>query len=169
MKKLARCLLLIGLPAFAADPNTPPAPSETPATPAAPAEAWPQKGDTVYLSAKLEWMHLPLQGPGPRQREELFPCTPLTVLKRKDDPFVLRTRDDASRLLKFLGDSWTTRLHRSESSCAEFLGEHGPPRVQSRDGVMSTLMGIIETNFEIVSSATAAEAGTVGVASEAHN
>lgn len=109
MKTLPLALLLLALPAFADEPAP-----------------WPQYRDTLYVAVKLEWMRGSI-------KQEVAPCVPLTLVKRKEDPSVFRTVDDMGRGVSLVGPGWSPFMHKTPEACASFVKEHPAPRVQTRD------------------------------------
>lgn len=103
------------------------------------AKPWPQKGDTVYVSAKLAGFNpLTLIVPGVGGGKmpdvpELPECSPLTVKSAVDEQGELTAKDDLGNKRKLAG-AWLARLHRSREECREKIEREGLPRVQSRGG-----------------------------------
>ena len=97
---------------------------------------WPQKGDTVYVSAGLSGQQatmLIVPGLGGGKVPDLAPldaCAPVTIKKMDDEKII--ARDDRNQTRIFMGEDWLPRLHRTEADCRAALEALGPPRIQSK-------------------------------------
>jgi hypothetical protein len=122
---LLQTAIILGLclPASAADEEKP----------------WPQKGDTVYVSARLagfDPMMIIVGGYGGTMPgvPTLEPCEPMTVRKATTgDGDTITIKDDMGNTRKLEG-GWLTRMHRTEAECRATIKEIGAARVKSAGG-----------------------------------
>jgi hypothetical protein len=136
-------LLLVGGAAIADVPKSLQLPDDPPAASertAGEAKPWPQKGDTVYVSAKLEgftpmtWMAGGYGGKMP-DVPTLEPCEPMTVRKAAvEDGDTITVKDDMGHTRKLEESGWRTRMHRTEAECRATIKEAGAARVKSAGG-----------------------------------
>lgn len=122
-------LLIVALLPFLLASGPGETPSQTP-QPEAAAE-WPQKGDTVFVSAKLveQFGSLPLLTSAEHLTVE--PCAPLMVKRGTDPTGPITVADDTGRPHRLMGD-WSARLHRTADACATMVSAKGLPRVQAQ-------------------------------------
>lgn len=105
---------------------------------------WPQKGDTVYVSAKLEGFDpamVMVGGYGTKAPAipTLEPCAPTTLRSRSDEGDHFTTRDDMHNDRKLFGE-WLPRLHKTAKECQAQIQSSGLPRVQMKGGLKYTLV-----------------------------
>lgn len=127
MKTIAVLLLGIALPVLAGGPeDRPPTPEPTPEV----RGEWPQEGDTVYISAKLDGKSAPVFfGAKPADLLPLDPCVPVRVIKRAGSDF-FRIKDATGK--KMLEGIWIPRMHPNEKQCREVLASEGQPHLEAK-------------------------------------
>jgi hypothetical protein len=102
MKRLALLLVLVALPAAAADDKP-----------------WPQRGDTVYVAAALPALNMPMDFGGKRSDlSELRPCTPTEFSRMQSKRVVLIDRSGG---IRWLEGEWGDRLFKSEDACRKLV------------------------------------------------
>jgi len=100
---------------------------------------WPQKGDTVYIGARLSGfspMTVMIPGMGGGKMPDipaLEPCSPTTVKKRAKDGSMTLVKDDDGNDRKLLGN-WDSHLHRVGGACREQIKSADLPRVKATGG-----------------------------------
>lgn len=124
---LALAAALLAFPLFAGGPEDRPTPEPTQIEQKA---EWPNEGDTVYLSAKLDGKSAPtFFGAKPADLLPLDSCVPVRVIKRADSDF-FRIKDTTGK--KMLEGSWIPRMHRTEKECREMLASKGQPHLEAK-------------------------------------
>src|SRR5262245_44048179 len=113
-------VLLLALPTLADEPKP-----------------WPQQGDTVYVSAKIQARlsaYIP-QGTEPGQLE-LQACVPLTVVHRSKGKFPGWGMSTADNLfVGFRGELWIERFHRGAEECRAAQERLGEAKTSAAAGV----------------------------------
>lgn len=105
---------------------------------AADGKPWPQKGDTVYVSAAIQARLSEYTGvassPG---QVAIKACVPLTVAHRRAGGSSPGWgMESAERLYAgFRGERWPERFHHTESECREALSRLGEAAVVGTEGV----------------------------------
>ena len=92
-------------------------------------EAWPGKGDTVYISASFQRIDGPSPVAGIRIQYDLPACGEFTILKASPAKSRWAARDAMKGKLHLEGD-WLPRLHRDKAACEAFLAGAGEPAVK---------------------------------------
>ncbi len=101
---------------------------------------WPQKGDTVYVSAEL--IHIDLRGPMSSMRPGEVPlplCAPLMIEESGSPEKVIRAKDVLTGFLmigryEFRGGGWLPFLHPDKKSCMDAFKKRGNPRfIRNKD------------------------------------
>lgn len=91
---------------------------------------WPQKGDTIYISARLRWTVTVLLPGGPLHRDgTIEPCVPVTINRRVSEDRIY-FRDEIGEGGRLEGD-WRARLHRTTDECGSYLKVNGLPHVEA--------------------------------------
>jgi len=109
-------------------------PEEVPAeaAPSATPEAlWPEKGDTVYLSAKLAGRSAPIMlGLKIPDLLPLDACLAVRILKRTGDSNFFRVKDESGE--RMLEGPWLSRMHRTAEECRQVLAKSGQPHIEAK-------------------------------------
>jgi len=147
MKPLALlCSFALALPALAGESPKP----------------WPQKGDTVYVAARLSGSNavtLIVPGIGGGKMPDvptLEPCSPVTVRKVGSSGTTVIVQDD-DRHERRLDGPWAPALAKTAGECRQIVESLGLPRVKSRGGY----------RYEIVPAESAAPRGEHQIAPSA--
>ena len=90
-------------------------------------EPWPQKGDTVYVSATLTLSLMSLYGAN--NDSPIPPCIASEVLKVKPEYWRIDPPNTPSLSCPILKGPWLPRLHQTVEECEAYLAEHGEPRM----------------------------------------
>ena len=111
---------------------------------AADEKPWPQKGDTIFIAAKLEGFNNPMVmvgGYGAKMPDvpTLDACAPTTLRSRSDEADRFTVRDDMHNDRKLIGE-WLPRLHKTAKECQAQIQSSGLPRVQMVGGSKYTLV-----------------------------
>lgn len=95
---------------------------------------WPQKKDTIYVSAELV-LHV---GVGSSTNESEIPaCIPMEVRKAKprSEKWTLRSPNSGEIWSTYLRGPWRPRMHRSASECNAYFEVNGQPVIARRTSV----------------------------------
>ncbi len=88
---------------------------------------WPQKGDTVYISATLKSVNSAVLVFGASPMEsDVPPCVPLTIRKAKAELWI--TKDPVGQSERLEGP-WLPRMHRTEKECKDHFARFAEPKV----------------------------------------
>jgi len=92
---------------------------------------WPQKGDVLYLSARLPGRSSPMfLGAKMQDLLVLEPCLPVTIEKRTDASDFFRIKDESGK--RMLEGPWLTRMHKTEKECKETFSTKGQPHLEAK-------------------------------------
>ncbi len=101
---------------------------------------WPQKGDTVYVSATLKNVMVlhPFVFGGPAPESDVPACVPMVIKKARPEKELWDVKDPVGGTERLLGP-WPARIHRSDAECRDSLKKLGEPTVV-RSGVIHRIM-----------------------------
>jgi hypothetical protein len=89
---------------------------------------WPQKGDTVYVSATLV---LESGTPFETLLSDVPACVPLRVVKTKDQALQVKPPNSGIWKIRLVGP-WSGHLHASRKECSGAFGDEGQPTIIRR-------------------------------------
>ena len=76
-------------------------------------KAWPQRGDSIYVSASFEGLEAPSLVANARMTYKMPPCKVLVIKKAKPKKLRWITKDLVGGVERLEGD-WRVRMHRNE-------------------------------------------------------
>ena len=100
-------------------------------------DAWPAKGDSLFIAASFKNLSAKSGVPGARMRYDLPACAMLRVMKAqpKKNRWVIEDRMGGE--VELIGP-WLARMHKGKIECEAQLGAEGEPNL-GRDGNRFTL------------------------------
>ena len=97
-------------------------------------QAWPSKGEKVYVSASFKGLEGKSPVPGASMKYDMPACKELTVTKA-DAKKQRWTLEDLLGSKETLEGPWESRMHKSETECQSHYSTAGEPDVQ-RSGMV---------------------------------
>lgn len=95
-------------------------------------DAWPAKGDSLFIAASFRNLSAKSDVPGARMRYDLPACAMLRVMKAKPDKKRWTIEDRMGGQIELLG-SWLPRMHKGKMECEAQLGSEGEPAMEREE------------------------------------
>jgi hypothetical protein len=90
--------------------------------------AWPRKGDTVYISASYEGLSAASPVADAQMKYDLPPCMKLELVKSKPKTLKWVTKDPIGGSEKLEG-AWLSHTHQTKAECESQVSSDGEPTV----------------------------------------
>ena len=91
-------------------------------------EAWPSKGDTVYISASFKKLSAPSPVAGAQMQYDMPSCAKVEMVKTNPKKLLWVTKDPVGATEQLEG-AWLPRMHKSKSECEAQFSAEGEPNV----------------------------------------
>jgi hypothetical protein len=98
---------------------------------------WPNKGDTVFISASFKGLNPPPLVAGAKVNFDMPPCAEVEIVKATPQKNQWTMRDPLNGKESLVG-AWLVRMHKSKSECEAQLSAQGEPVVE-RSGTTFTI------------------------------
>jgi hypothetical protein len=92
-------------------------------------DAWPHKGDTVYISASFKKLNAASPVAGARMQYDMPACAKVEVVKADVKKSRWVTRDPIGGTERLEG-AWLPRMHKTKAECDAQLSADGEPSVE---------------------------------------
>ncbi len=92
-------------------------------------EAWPRKGDTVYISASFKKLNAPSLVAGARMQYDMPACAKVEIVKEDAKKSRWVTKDPIGGTERLEG-AWLPRMHKTKAECEAQLSADGEPGVE---------------------------------------
>ncbi len=91
-------------------------------------QAWPDKGDTVFISASFNKLDGSFPGAGMKIQYDIPACAEFTIIKADPKKSAWVTKDALNGRQRLQG-AWLPRFHKDKPACQAFLSSAGEPGV----------------------------------------
>ena len=91
-------------------------------------KAWPEKGDTVYISASFKKLSAPSPVAGTQMQYDMPPCAKLEIVKANAKKLKWVAKDPIGGKEKLQG-AWLPRMHKAKADCEAQMSSAGEPNV----------------------------------------
>ncbi len=91
-------------------------------------QAWPDEGDTVFISASFNKLDGSFPGAGMKIQYDIPACAEFTIIEADPKKSAWVTKD-ALNGRQHLEGAWLPRFHRDKTACEAFLSSAGKPGV----------------------------------------
>ncbi len=91
-------------------------------------QAWPSKGDTVYVSASFKKLEAASPVGGARMQYNMPPCAALLITKVNPKKPLWVTKDPVGGTEQLQG-AWLARMHKTKEECEAQHSSAGEPKV----------------------------------------
>jgi hypothetical protein len=91
-------------------------------------QAWPGKGDTVYVSASFKKLSAASPVAGAQMQYDMPPCAALVITKANPKKSLWVTKDPVGGT-EHLEGAWLARMHKTKAECEAQHSQDGEPDV----------------------------------------